>query len=135
VLTGVVFSHLLNSVVDPDPVGSKIICKLGSRSVINFGSGSKPSYVPTNKYKAVKLYRFKTISFCSKFRRSAVQIWGGEFFEPRGKKVPVNANVFFINNPDPKLMLRPNPNPKLMLKPDPNPNPDPKKISDPQHCF
>jgi hypothetical protein len=41
------------------------------------------------------------------------------------------ANVFFMNNRDPKLMLKsdPNPDPKLKL------NPDPKKvlISDPQH--
>ncbi len=35
----------------------------------------------------------------------------------------VNFNVFFINNPDPKLMLKPDPNPKLKLKADPNPDP------------
>jgi hypothetical protein len=34
-------------VVDPDPAGSEII--------FNLGSGSK---FPTNKYKAVKMYRF-----------------------------------------------------------------------------
>jgi hypothetical protein len=40
---------LSSSVVHPDLAGSKIICKLGSGSVINFGSGfesgSKLSFV------------------------------------------------------------------------------------------
>ncbi len=41
------------------------------------------------------------------------------------------SNVFFINNPDPKLMLKPYPNPDPELKL----SPDPRKvlISDPQH--
>jgi hypothetical protein len=58
-------------VVDPDPDldpgGSEIICNLGSGSgyVINSGSGfgSKLSSVPTNKFKAVKMYRLKKCFF------------------------------------------------------------------------
>jgi hypothetical protein len=65
------------SVVDPNPntAKSEIICKLGfgSESVINFGSVSK---FPTNKYKAVKMYRL-----------SAVRIW------VKNRKNKVNSNV------------------------------------------
>jgi hypothetical protein len=50
---------LQTSVVDPDQAGSKIICTLGSGSVINFESGTKLSFVSNLKIKSIKNVQIK----------------------------------------------------------------------------
>jgi hypothetical protein len=69
---------VVRCVVDPDPEGSEIICKLGSgiESLIIFlirmdsDSNPDPSQLlfSTNKHKIVEMYRFLKISFFVKFR-------------------------------------------------------------------
>ncbi len=76
---------------------------------------------PTNKYKALNMYRFSKFSFLRSL--DDLQFKYGVENSLNLEENSVNSNVLFINNPDPNP--DPNPDLKLMLKPDPNP--DPKK--------